>query len=400
MPARLPSAFKRFVLKQLTITRRLHFAKHAAYKLQRALAWKRWRVDKRNGFARERVYIFRHGRRERVWAYGKKLLPSIFCLDENPVETLAFLENMRNSLLSEAVEMLAKPRMRRTPSRRVSSYFDFKSLERISPTAALVLAATFDRRKFITKARPHTIDENLWRPEVTSVLRSVGFHELLEMEPQVAGDEEDASLRILKFVSGEKAEGERLGRLQERLVALLPRDEQERLLYAEPYGGMLEAALNSNMWAYPPNHAWDFPVLPRWWITGAIDTRNRTVTVAVYDQGVSIPASLPHWEHWGKVDRMVRRLVARSGLSAAPGDPTYDGEAIRLAMTVASSKTKLPQHGKGLHTMLEVVQRARSGRLRIMSRKGDCIWEKDKKPVLRNYQNSIGGTLIEWRIEL
>jgi hypothetical protein len=368
--------------------------------MQRRSAWKCWRREKRIGLSRERVNVFRNGRRERIWAYGKKLLPAIFCLDRNPVETIAFLEDMRNGLLQEAVETLSQPIAKRRGGRRVALYFDFKSLQHISPTAALVLAATFDRRKFITKAKPQTIDEHLWRPTVASVLRSVGFHELLEMQPQSNSAPDDENLRVLKFVSGEKAEGERLGELQEKLVSLLPKDEQERLLYAEPYGGMLEAALNSNMWAYPPNHSWDFPVLPRWWITGAIDTRNRTVTVAVYDQGVSIPASLPHWEHWGKIDRMVRRLVAKSGLSAAPGDPTYDGEAIRLAMTVASTKTKLPQHGKGLHTMLEVVHRARAGRLRILSRNGDCVWEKAKKPVARNYAHSIGGTLIEWRIEL
>lgn len=385
-------------MKNLEIRRRIHLVQHAAYKQRRSLAWKRWQRDKRVGLFRERVSFFDGGRHRRIWAYGKTSLPAIFCLDRNPVETVAFIENMQNGLLREAMDVRSKPR--RKGSRRISSYFDFKSLEHISPTAALVLAATFDRRKYITKGKPHTIDEHLWKPEVASVLRSLGFHELLEMEHQVVGSQTDEEVRILKFVSGEKAEGERLGQLQERLVALLPKDEQERLLYAEPYGGMLEAALNSATWAYPSDHKWTYPVLPRWWMTGAIDTRNRTVTVAVYDQGVSIPASLPHWEHWGKVDRMVQRLLAKSGLSAPAGDPIYDGEAIRLAMTVAHTNTKLPQHGKGLHTMREVVDRARSGRLRIVSRFGDCIWDKNKKPVTRNYANSIGGTLIEWRIEL
>jgi hypothetical protein len=128
--------------------------------------------------------------------------------------------------------------------------------------------------------------------------------------------------------------------------------------------------------------------------------RNKSVTVAVYDQGISIPASLPRWEHWSKVERMARRVVARTGLVAPLENPQNDASAIRLAMTVARSKTRLPQHGKGLNTMVEVVERAAAGRLRIISRNGEYVWDKGKKPRATNHAHSIGGTLIEWRLQL
>lgn len=201
-------------------------------------------------------------------------MPKNFCLDENLDETLAFLAEMRSSLLKGAAK--SKKAGRHLPG-SVRSYFDFKTIERISPTAALVMASLYDRRKWVTGSKPYTVDEHLWPKNVLSVLRSVGFHELLEMRPQDLNSEREreGNFRVLKFISGERAEGEELGRLQDALVDFLPEDERGFLLYAEPYSGMLEAALNAHMWAYPPGYATDdCPVMPRWWMTGAIDTAN------------------------------------------------------------------------------------------------------------------------------
>jgi hypothetical protein len=373
---------------------RMHLKEHARWCLWRSLVWKEWKRAKRAGTPPKKVMIFRDGQYRRAWAYSSVPMPEVFCLEQNTAETLAFLEGMRRTIWQEAVQKRKLPPTNRRHSARIEKYFDFKPIASISPTAALVLASIYDRRKHLLGYKPHTIDEHLWHPNVTAVLRSVGFHELLDMLPQAAEIENEQHIRVLKFLSGEKAEGESLGRLQEKLGNLLPPDERDRLLYAEPYGGMLEAALNSHMWAYPPDHKWDFPILPRWWMTGAIDTTQKTVTVAVYDQGVSIPASLPRWKHWGRLEKMLRRL------SGTGETNTRDDVSIRLAMAISRSATNLPQHGKGLHTMLEVVERARAGRLRILSNKGEYIWEHGRKIVSRNYEHSIGGTLIEWRIQV
>ncbi|MGD0420644.1 MAG: hypothetical protein ABSA68_13875 [Xanthobacteraceae bacterium] len=402
-------------MRRLTLKQRLRLARHAANSQESRLHWKEWRRVKRGGVPTKKVQIFAEGKRVRVSAREGMALPRVFCLDQNLQETLKFVDHVRAALFGEAVEyrrreeIRRKRAMSRPPSRRKTRtrrttlrvYYDFKSLRIITPTAALILAALFDRRKAITGIKPITVDEHLWNSDVLQVLRSVGFHELLEMRPEKSDDPVSGqSIRILKFVSGEQVAGPELGRLQEALVQFLPEDERDRLLYAEPYAGMIEAALNSYTWAYPKDHVWDFPTVPRWWITGAIDPRNKTATVAVYDQGISIPASLPLWGHWSKVERMAKRLRARAGLAAPLDDPSNDATAIRLAMTVARSKTGLPQHGKGLNTMVEVVQRASAGRLRIISRNGEYIWEKGKKPIAISHPFSIGGTLIEWRLEL
>lgn len=379
-------------LRYMSLKARRHNTAHAEYCLKRSLIWKSWKRSRRSG--RVRVTIYKDGEHVKAWAYASRPMPSVFCLDENPAETIAYLEGMQRTLWQEAVLRRRDSSRQRKMSPRIENYFDFKPITKISPTAALLMASIFDRKKHIQRYKPYTIDEHLWKPEVLAVLRSVGFHELLDMQPQFQAPASAQHVMVLKFISGEKAAPLELAELQSQLGMLLTTDrEREAFEYAEPYGGMLEAALNSNTWAYPQDHKWDFPVLRRWWLTGAIDTLEKTVTVAVYDQGISIPASLPSWKHYSVIEKALLKMGY---------DQTANTDAIniRLAMRISRSKTELPQHGKGLHTMLEVAKRARVGRLRILSRRGECVWENGKRPAIRTYDNSIGGTLIEWKIQI
>lgn len=321
-------------------------------------------------------------------------------MDQNAEETVSFLAQMRRNLLTKAVRTAARKKRKVLRAQPIPRYYDFATMRYISPTAGLILAALFHRAKSITGMRLHTINEHMWRPEVKQTLRSVGFHEFLEMKKAEKNDEMPSEVIIQKFISGSQAEGEPVGKLQEALANLLPSDLGEKLLEAEPYGGMFEAILNSHSWAYPSEHDWDYPALCNWWLTGAVDREKGRVTVVVFDQGISIPVSLPHWKHWNKLEDRARRLAARTRLSHPIEHFSNDGYAIRLAMTIAKSQTNLPQHGKGLHTMVEVAQRARHGRLRIISRNGQYVWETGQRPQMTTYGNPIGGTLVEWTLDL
>jgi hypothetical protein len=270
-------------MRFLTTKQRLRLRRHAENSQESKLRWKEWRRIKHGGLPSLRVQMFKDGKRVLAEARGRIPMPRVFCLDQNTEETLAFLARIRTALLEQAVAYQQRTELQRqrdgfqmaqrknaSPQRfSIRSYIDFKSLRKITPTAALVLAALYDRRKAISGSKPFTIDEHLWDHDVLRVLRSVGFHELLEMRPEKEDDQSDQkSVRILKFVSGEQVASQELGALQDALVEFLPEDERERLLFAEPYAGMIEAALNSHMWAYPANHTWDFPSVPRWWMTG------------------------------------------------------------------------------------------------------------------------------------
>ncbi|MGI6854353.1 hypothetical protein [Mesorhizobium sp. 1B3] len=327
-------------------------------------------------------------------------MPEVFCLDSNAEETLTFLAKMRENLLSRAVQRVDRKGRKGARGKPISRYYDLATMRYISPTAGLILAALYHRAKSITGQKLHTINEHLWAPEVRRTLRSVGFHEFLDMQKPALDGGLTSPVIIQKFTSGSQADGKPVGKLQEALTKLLPDELGEKLLAAEPYGGMFEAILNSHSWAYPADHDWDYPPLRNWWLTGAVDTATGRVTVAVFDQGISIPVSLPHWKHWGKVEERAKKILARLRLTEPIEHFSNDGYAIRLAMTIAKSQTNLPQHGKGLHTMVEVAQRARHGRLRIISRNGEYVWETGKRPQMLAYGNPIGGTLVEWTLDL
>ncbi|HBF31862.1 MAG TPA: hypothetical protein DDW73_19915 [Rhizobium sp.] len=344
--------------------------------------------------------VNRAGKRFRTRYFKALPLPKIFCLDENTDETIASINTLRNNVLTKAKLTKENPANSETGKLKVSEYFDLKTIKQIGPSAALILASIFQRAKFISGKRLTTIDEHKWNPNVTWVLRALGFHELLEMQPLSKGPSYTGSVNIQPFVSGQRADGSELARLQDALALLLPSELRDKLFTAEPYGGMLEAILNSYQWAYPEGHEWDYPVMKNWWLTGAVDTETNQVIVCVYDQGISIPASLPHWTHWNSVEIRVKRLMERLKLSGPIEHYSNDGLAIRLAMTIAKTATKLPQHGKGLHTMVEVAERAKYGRLRIVSRNGEYIWETGKRPRTLTHEFPLQGTLVEWQLEL
>jgi hypothetical protein len=320
-------------------------------------------------------------------------MPKVFCLDTNLDDTLAFIGELRNRLFMNIPNFRVKNlKMKRGAILR--DYFDFKSLEYISPTAALVLASIYDRLNYATGMKCYTIDEDRWSRSVYDVLASIGFHDLLHMKPPFE-TKQVPNIIIHKFVSGEEVQNAKLGALNAALMELLPADAKEVMEFIEPYGGMIEASLNSKNWAYPPNHQWDFPPLRRWWMTGAIDVLERSLTLVVYDQGVSIPASLPNWVHWPEVLRKFSRITSR-----LPFLKENDALSLRLAMKTARTSTALPQHGKGLATMVEVASRAKVGRLRILSRSGEYIWMTGTRPVSNTLKVPIEGTLIEWKLKV
>ncbi|WP_313526435.1 hypothetical protein [Shinella sp.] len=387
-------------MKKITIDQIRFRAIIAKDRARRRAAWILWRRLKRIGKATPQASVLQDGKRFRSNGYKAVPLPAVFCLDENPEETLRAIQEINEKVISNSMQVKADAaagRRKRTESR---TYFDFKTVDFMGASAALILASIYQTGKSITGRRLRTIDEHRWKPGVVWLLRQLGFHELLEMQPYSRQHRYTGDFAIQPFLSGQRAVGEELGKLQDALALLLPDELREKLLTAEPYGGMLEAILNSYSWAYPKGHEWGYDVLANWWLTGAVDKETNSVVVCAYDRGVSIPFSLPHWEHWGMLQSYAQKILRRLKLSSSLDHSTNDGVALRLAMKIAKTATQLPQHGKGLHTMVEVAERARYGRLRILSRYGEYVWETGKRPRSFNHQYPLLGTLVEWHLEL
>lgn len=372
-------------------------AKDQARRRQVWLLKRKLRATRKNV---ENVTVFEGGKHTRSRSYVGIPMPEVVCLDDNTEETLKIIHRINESVISRAMEFKRDQAAGIKRPAKTRSYFDFKPITSIGPSAALVLAAIYQTSKSITGRRLQTIDEHQWNANVVWSLRQLGFHELLEMQPYSRQHRYTGEVVIQPFVCGRRADGEELGKLQDALALLLPDQLREKLLTAEPYGGMLEAILNSYTWAYPENHSWGYDVLKNWWLTGAVDQTTNQVIVCVYDHGVSIPHSLPLWKHWNSVELYAKKLMQRLKLSEPLDHYTNDGLAIRTAMKIAKSATSLPQHGKGLHTMVEVAARARYGRLRILSRNGEYVWETGKPPRSLTHKYPLQGTLVEWALEL
>ena len=102
--------------------------------------------------------------------------------------------------------------------------------------------------------------------------------------------------------------------------------------------------------------------------------RDKTVTVYVYDQGISIPVSLPIV--WDK-DKAFASLLAKVGIR--PWKEGQDGDAIRAAMRLSNTSTKMSNRGKGLHKIKEIIGLLEGGELTILSRRGHYKWQGNQE---------------------
>lgn len=347
---------------------------------------------------KHRVELTVNGRTYTKWARrAGRRMPANFCLTDNYVEVCKFLEVIRSDMFLSNARRVSPAKAQRW--RMCENYADFKTLERITPTAALVLAAEFDRaRQFLTHRPLPAIDLSRWHPDVRSVLRDVGFLSLFGIEEATPQDQ--TGPKIVRFTTGDMLDSEKAGKLTEILQEMISgAGLREQLAELMMYDGIVEAMENARAHAYPDSFIKEsqYPVAPRWWLTGAVDPANNSLTVSIYDQGASIPLTLPSWHGWGWARRYLERAKR---LAFGANDLSFDGEAVRAAMVAAATSTQLKHRGKGLPLIKLVIDRCRYGRLRIISRCGDYQYEKGHRVKTRTWNHSIGGTLVEWEIAL
>lgn len=241
-----------------------------------------------------------------------------------------------------------------------------------------------------------------WHDPVVATLRSLGFFELFGFNDMVDRPDLSSPLQILPMRSGRTADSVAVNSLIDGLKGLYPEgDAGSGASLLHLYGAMIEAVVNVVRHAYPTDGSYVYQPVGRWWMGGAVDREARWTTAMVFDQGVTIPISLPNWHHYGGV---LRRLAARAaqgvGIAPAPGDPKSDGQAIAAAVDESVSSTGSSHRGRGLAQMRDFVDQCQEGYLRIMSRFGEVVFRPGLRPDVRSHGTSIGGTLIEWNVLL
>ncbi len=224
---------------------------------------------------------------------------------------------------------------------RLIGYRDFATITRITPAAALVLAAEFERMKILTGNPPVVVNVGSWAPQVFETLWEIGFFAIVgfpagQKEPEMVG-----SVKVLKMRSGKTADAKEIAMLISGLKELYPGEEQSvQGGMTHLYGAMIEAVGNVCGHAYPhPAPA----SVGRWWMTGAVDVANMRTTAVIFDQGISIPVSLPTWS---KYTGFAKRFAAALRFVPDSGNPRNDGDAIAVAVEEAVSSTGAPIEGR------------------------------------------------------
>lgn len=155
------------------------------------------------------------------------------------------------------------------------------------------------------------------------------------------------------------------------------------------FRGLGEAMTNSKQHAYlevredglnynPPNSDW-------WMFSQA---REGYLYVVFCDLGIGIPRTLPL-----KKPGLFRRLVAL-------GRASSDGACIEDAIEDCRTRTNLPERGKGLGNIVDVVSELNGGVVMVHSNRGFYLSKNGSAPKTIDLKDSILGTLIFWRVPL
>ncbi len=265
---------------------------------------------------------------------------------------------------------------------------DFSNTKYIGPAASLVLVAEVYRCMQIAQDR--VIGTYPKDKELERMLQDTGFFDLLDVASRLPTTEKKGPLEYIKFQTGTRALGPDAYHLEQALLG------EERKLdkgaSAKLYRGITEAMTNVVQHAYMDLRKEPIPRLHnQWWMVGHIDRDKQDLMVMFFDQGVGIPATLP-FKHANEV--IAAALVKFNIIKS------QDGELILAAMELGRSRTDLSHQGRGLNDLRAFIDKSGAGSLKILSRNGEYTYSSSKQETTKNHRLSLGGTLIQWTVNL
>ena len=318
-------------------------------------------------------------------------LPRNLSLEQNFSETVAFFAKIRRNSRNSRVELR----------------LDFTTLREIRPAAALLLVAELDLWRTRRKFRPHVIDIDNWDQDVLRLLDEMGLFDLLNVEnkpniPSTAGP-----VRFIKFkssnpkteISGEQARQLRLDLEQ------IPDVKKAALNHAVLYRGITEAMTNVRQHAYGGTgdstgarrsirRLTERRQEQKWWMFGAYDSDQKTLTCTFYDQGRGIPSRMREMHSRSTINNILSQLGLHSD------EPNLIAAAMEIGRR--GTRTGEEHRGYGLSDIKKFAEQATRGRLRILSGQGKYLYDSqaasDYEVTL--LRERVRGTLIEWELQL
>lgn len=321
--------------------------------------------------------------------------PKELCLETNMDETMRYLAALRSkgNQTIKFKDQFVKRKKRGLP--QIKGYTDFSKLERISTAVAVILTAEYDRMAQFNNEIPPTVNLDSWSDGVFLKLFQVGFFEVLgHAPPQKTVMLKDGDLQTMQIIRAN--DNDDLEKIDTSLTELGQFLEIPDEVIIELNTAISEAISNMIHHAYTNGSPLNYPHLKSLWVSATANKKNNTLTVVAYDQGASIPITYPRIGRIAKVTRYFKRTLRLEPKFEHQNDGTY----IRAAMRYGGSRMDQKHRGKGLPQMLDVLKRIGTGRMKVYSRGGWCEKTQTGKFNSGSTDCSIGGTLIEWSLEL
>ncbi len=343
-----------------------------------------------------------------------KIPPRSINFDENIEETLCFLKDVRDLIGKKRHKINKKPtwlKERRDKSPTIYGFSDYGKIQNISISAALVLASCYDRAKRITQSVPPAVNYAEWLPEVFQTFYDVGFFNFIghsgdpdnsalgEVYRRVSADD----VQIISAISGRNANG--LAACSEEIERLLrfiaPFSSEVGGLLPEINTAISEAMINVSRHAYPEEFVENsmYDTIGQWWMTARADQGAGRLTIVMYDQGATIPGTLPHRAWFQEaIERFMRSIVPTFIYDHT--QRTFDHEYINYSMRKGKTQTGERGRGLGLPQMRELIDLCQDGTLTVVSRSGLYKYNRESGVTKRALQTDLEGTLVEWELFL
>jgi hypothetical protein len=297
--------------------------------------------------------------------------------DDQFATSLEFLENVRRAALGAGSGV----------------FVDLRETQYISAVVCMMLSAEIERCKGLKFNSVKAVDPRA--PAPSRLLRSMGFHRCLG----IGGVRKRDETRIIEIRSGGK--DAEVAKELEGVAAVAARAYGDQAFANRVHGVLNEAMLNVHMHAYDPElFRPDEALEGRWWVAGLVDPDQNEVFFFAYDHGVGIARTAPR-TMGEDLQIILDHLLAALGLGRADAS---DHHIIEAAIKTRRSRTGLAQHGKGLSSMVQLVERAGRGSVWIRSGAGQYLYSNLNTPSGEPLEGSsaleyrVPGTLIIWRL--
>lgn len=331
-----------------------------------------------------------------------RIPPSCLCLETNFDETIQFLDEWRASFavldpLNLQKQIWVQPSKKKDGLSTIGRYSDFSKIEYMSTAVALIMTAEYDRVRTLINSVPPVINLKDWNKATFTKLYEVGFFENIGHLTDIEADMlTQGGLKTMRIQSGKNANDiEKVSKCIWELSEFLEsRSNMIGEIELVINSALSEAMINVAKWAYPKEHEFLKKHIGKWWVTASANREMQEMTVVIYDQGASIPVTFAK-KRWSET---VTDLL-NSTLSSNPKFAfSNDGAYILGAMNPGNSNTNQKHRGLGLPEMKDVIDLLGKGSLSIYSRGGHCNYAPDRGLERTSHHISIGGTLIEWKL--